>query len=156
MRYKKTVFTRLAPEETRENRHFFESKVRKSFVQWCAYQGLFDGVLSDEEIVRAKSDGKLPKDLDIHHIIPLSGTKDPAVNNFENLAILHKSTHIKINRKIFDPQLKGIEIGEAREIYVPVFKRVDAGRIIAIRSGKMKRNWVPIKRPPANMKKYCR
>ena len=76
--------------------------------------------------------------------------------NLLKLVILHKSTHIKINRVVFDPQLKGIGIGESREIWIPVFKQVDAGRIITIRSGKMKRNWKPIKRPPANMKKYCR
>ena len=153
MKYKKVVFTKLSPDESRENRHFFDKKVKKAFVQFLAYRGDFDGVLGDEEIELAKQ-GRLPKDLDIHHIVPLSGTQDPKVNNFDNLTVLHKSTHIKINRKIFDPQLRGIEIGESREIYIPIFKQVDAGRIIAIRSGKMKRKWIPIKIPPANMKKY--
>jgi len=153
MKYKKATYTKVYPEQSHENRRFFEKRVKKAFVQFLAYRGDFDGVLTEQEIEEAKQ-GKLPPDLDIHHIFPISGTTSPEVNRFSNLTVLHKSTHTKINRQIFDAQLRGIEYGESREIYIPIFKQVDAGRIVAIRSGKMKRKWLPIKVPPANIKKY--
>ena len=159
MEYREITFTRLSPDESRENRHFFEGKVKRAFVQWCAYQGLFDGVLTDDEIVQAKIEGKLPDCLDIHHIVPLSGTKDPAVNEFENLAILYKATHTKINRQIFDPQLKGIKIGESRKILIPVFERVDAKRIMLLRSGRMTKDCelaIPSLSALKEMRNYCR
>lgn len=153
MDYRKINFTKVSPSVSKASRRFFDNHVRRAFVQYVAYVGLFDGVLTEQEIEDAK-DGILPPDLDIHHIVPLSGSMSTDVNAFTNLTILHKSTHIHINRKIFEPQLKDLTDGESREIYIPQFKIVDAGRIIAIREGKLKGRWVPIKRPPANMRKY--
>jgi hypothetical protein len=68
---------------------------------------------------------------------------------------LHKSTHVSINKKVFFPQLKDVgemAVGETREIYIPVFKPVDAGRIVAIREGRMSGKWKMIKNPPKDMK----
>ncbi len=140
MKYKKAVFTKVSPEVSKANRRFFERHVRKAFVQYLAYTHCFDEVLNDIEIEQAK-EGFLPKDLDIHHIFPLSGTADEKVNSFKNLTVLHKATHTMINRTIFQPQLKDVsnmQEGETREIVIPLFKPVDAGRIVALRSGQMK------------------
>ena len=158
MKYKKVVFTKVAPEISKANRRFFERHVRKAFVQYLAYTHWFDNVLNDVEIEQAK-EGYLPKDLDIHHIFPLSGTADEKVNAFNNLTVLHKSTHLTINRSVFEPQLKDVssmQEGETREIYVPVFKPVDAGRIVAIREGKMGKMWRAIKRPPLKRSNFGR
>lgn len=150
MKYKKVVFTKVSPEESKQNRRFFERHVRRAFVQYLAYSGWFNGVLTDEEIKEAKT-GKLPKDLDVHHLIPLSGAQNDDANAFTNLSVIHKSTHLAINRNIFDPQLKDIssmDVGEKRTIWIPVFKPVDAGRIIALRRGQNKAPWRMLKKYP--------
>lgn len=154
MKYKKVVFTKVSPEVSKAHRRFYERHVKKAFVQYLAYTHQFDGVLTEEEIARAK-EGKLPKDLDIHHIFPLSGSESEEVNGFSNLTVLHKSTHVSINKKVFFPQLKDVgemAVGETREIYIPVFKPVDARRIVAIREGRMSGKWKMIKNPPKDMK----
>ncbi len=137
MNLKKIVFTKVPPSISKTNRRFFDRHVRRAFVQYVAYVGLFDGVLTEEEIENAK-DGILPKYLDVHHIVPLSGSTSLDINAFTNLTILHKSTHTYINRKIFEPQLKDLPEGKSREIYIPEFAMVDADRIIAIKAGKSK------------------
>lgn len=94
---------------------------------WCAYEGYFDGVLTPQEIAQAKK-GVLPKDLNIHHKIPLSGSDNPIVNEFANLAVLHKRTHEFINKAYFTPQLTPIRdapFGTSIEIDVPDYHFVD-------------------------------
>ena len=98
MDYRKINFTKVSPSVSKASRRFFDNHVRRAFVQYVAYVGLFDGVLTEQEVEDAK-DGILPPDLDIHHIVPLSGSMSTDVNAFTNLTILHKSTHIHINRK---------------------------------------------------------
>lgn len=153
MKYNKVVFTKVSPEISKSHRRFFDRHVRKAFVQYLAYTNWFDGVLTEKEIIEAKK-GYLPKDLDIHHIFPLSGSESKDVNSFTNLTVLHKSTHLAINRNIFDPQLKDISSmpeGKTREIYIPLFKPVDAGRIIAIRNEKNRGKWQMLKKTPRNL-----
>lgn len=96
---------------------------------WCAYEGYFDGVFTKSEIKKAKK-GELPKDCNIHHKVPLSGTYDSEyVNSFENLVVIHKKTHERINRDIFQPQLNPImtaPFGTQTTIDVPAYGYVDA------------------------------
>lgn len=153
MKYKKVLFTKVSPEVSKAHRRFFDRHVRKAFVQYLAYTHWFDDVLSEAEIENAKK-GRLPEDLDVHHIFPLSGSESDEVNSFINLTVIHKSTHTHINRNIFFQQLRDVssmQEGETREIYIPVFKPVDRGRIVAIRSGKMRKPWVAVKAPPRDM-----
>lgn len=94
---------------------------------WCAYEGLFDGVLDKREIKNAKK-GILPPDLNIHHKIPLSGSMDLFVNDFTNLSIIHKNTHKFINRHVYAPQLRQLEslaFGTEIEIDIPNYDFVD-------------------------------
>lgn len=104
---------------------------------YCAYEGFFDGVLSKSEIEKAKK-GQLPKDLNIHHKIPLSGTYDDEyVNSFANLVVLHKTTHERINREVFQPQLNPIikaPFGTQIEIDVPEYGYVDSKGILLERA----------------------
>ena len=103
---------------------------------------------AQEEAVEEAKKGYLPKDLDVHHIFPLSGSESMDVHSFTNMSVIHKSTHLAINRQIFYPQLKDVssmQEGETREIIIPIFKPVDAGRIIAIRNRQTGRPWQMLK-----------
>ncbi len=147
MKYKKVIFTKVAPEVSKAHRNFYTHHVKKAFIKYLAYSGWFDGVLEEAEIDKAKQ-GVLPPDLDVHHIFPLSGSESQEVHSFTNMTVLHKSTHLAINRQIFRPQLQDLDqmaIGEQREIVIPVFKPVDAGRIIALRSQNTKKPWQLLK-----------
>lgn len=125
----KITYTKIPADICRQNRNFYKNHVRKAFIMWLAYEGYFDGVLSKPEIKKAKK-GQLPKDLNIHHKMPLSGTYDSDfVNSFENLVVIHKNTHERINRDIFQPQLNPImtaPFGTQITIDVPAYGYVDA------------------------------
>lgn len=125
------VYTKITPDAVRSNRNFYKNHVKRAFVMWCAYEGLFDGVLTDNEIERAKR-GSLPDDLNVHHKVPLSGSIDLFVNDFSNLAIIHKNTHEFINKYVFAPQLRQISnapFGTEIEIEVPNYDFVDCDGI---------------------------
>lgn len=125
------IYTKIPPAAVRSQRNFYKSHVKRAFVMWCAYEGKFDGVLSSSEIEQAKR-GALPKDLNVHHKMPLSGSMDLFVNDFSNLAIIHKNTHEFINKYVFAPQLRQIydkPFGTELEIEVPDFDFVDADGI---------------------------
>ena len=94
---------------------------------WCAYEGMFDGILASNEIERAKR-GVLPDDLNIHHKVPLSGSTDLFINDFSNLSIIHRNTHEFINKYVFAPQLRQLydkPFGTEIEIEVPNYDFVD-------------------------------
>lgn len=90
----------------KEARVFFKSRVKKAFIKWLYYKG----VLPWKE---------LPSFLDVHHKHPLGGGGS---NEFTNLVIMTRRDHEKMNKEVFDPQLKGIVEGETREILVPWWK----------------------------------
>ena len=122
------VYVKVEPKVVKENRKFFKNHVKSSFVRWCAYKGYFDGIFTRQEIENAKRGGSLPKDCDIHHIMPLSGCENSSVNDFSNLAVVHKNTHKHINKMVFQPQLHGIEkepYGTTRVIDIPTYHYVD-------------------------------
>ncbi len=147
MKYNKVIFTKISPEKSKRQRQFYDRHVKKAFIKYLAYSGWFDGVLSEKEIDEAKK-GYLPKDLDIHHLFPLSGSESMEVHSFTNMSVIHKSTYLAINRQIFYPQLKDVsnmKEGETREIIIPIFKMVDSGRILAIRNRQTKRPWQMLK-----------
>jgi hypothetical protein len=126
----KKMYTKIEPERVKENRNFYKSHVRTAFIAWCAYKGYLDGVLTKYEVERAKK-GHLPKDLNIHHKMPLSGM-DEGVNEFNNLTIIHKETHEYINRYVFSPQLKPYinePYGTEFEIDIPEYDFVDVNGI---------------------------
>ena len=121
-------YTKIPPDMVRQNRNFYKNHIKRAFVMWCAYEGLFDGVLTDNEIERAKK-GCLPDDLNVHHKVPLSGSIDLFINDFSNLSIIHKNTHEFINKYVFAPQLRQISnapFGVEIEKEVPNYDYVDA------------------------------
>ena len=126
----KVTYTKISPDRVRENRTFYKNRVRTAFIIWCAYEGYLDGVLTPVEVRNAKH-GQLPKDLNIHHRMPLSG-KDEGVNEFNNLTIIHKDTHEYINKHVFSPQLKphiNEPYGTEFEIDIPEYDFVDVNGI---------------------------
>ena len=133
----KVVYEKMLPSVVKENRKFYKDHVKVAFVKWCAYKGYFDGVFTEQEIDLAQRKGHLPKDCDIHHILPLSGCNYTNANDFTNLTVLHKSTHRHINKTIFQPQLKDIEkapYGTLKVIDIPYYRFVDRAGIVAERN----------------------
>lgn len=133
----KVVYEKMLPSVVKENRKFYKDHVKVAFVKWCAYKGYFDGVFTEQEIDLAQRKGHLPKDCDIHHILPLSGCNYTNANDFTNLVVLHKSTHRHINKTIFQPQLKDIEkapYGTLKVIDIPSYRSVDRDGIVAERN----------------------
>ena len=121
-------YTKIQPDCVRQNRNFYKNHVKRAFVMWCAYEGYFNGVLSPNEIERAKK-GCLPDDLNVHHKVPLSGSTDLFINDFTNLTVIHKNTHEFINKYVFAPQLRQLydkPFGTEIEIEVPDYDFVDA------------------------------
>lgn len=129
----KYIYTKVEPDVCKRNRQFYKNHVRKAFIAWLAYEGYFDGIFTKQEIKKAKR-GQLPEDCNIHHKIPLSGTYDnEMVNGFDNLTVIHKRTHEKINSLIFSPQLRPIQTapyGTQIEIDIPEFGYVDRTGIL--------------------------
>ena len=125
------IYKKILPETVRQNRNFYKNHVKKAFIAWCAYEGKLNEVLSKSEIKKAKK-GVLPKDLNVHHKMPLSGSEDLFVNDFSNLAIIHKNTHEFINKYVFAPQLRQLydqPFGTEIEIEIPNFDYVDVDGI---------------------------
>lgn len=123
----KIKYTKIEPDLVRTNRNFYKNHIKKAFVAWCAYEGYFAGLLTKTEIEKAKM-GILPKDLNVHHKVPLSGSNELFVNDFSNLAIIHKNTHEFINKFVFAPQLRQLAdkpFGYEIELEVPNFDFVD-------------------------------
>lgn len=140
----KRIYTKVSADTCRRNRQFYKNHVRRAFICWLAYEGFFNGLFTKKEIKEAKK-GKLPPDCNIHHKMPLSGWDDEKVNSFANLVVIHKKTHERINREIFQPQLNPIikaPVGTQIEIDIPEFGYVDRRGIAEERS----RLWRAIKR----------
>lgn len=139
MREEHIIYTKILPSVVKEQRKFYHNHVKKAFVQWCAYNHLLDSCLSTKELALAKR-GVLPKDLNIHHIVPLSASSSSVVNTFNNLCILHVNTHTRINKQYFQRQLAGMDklpYGSQRGIIIPIFDYVDAEGIIEERKKRL-------------------
>ena len=124
-------YTKIEPDLVRQNRNFYKNHVKRAFVMFCAYEGYFNGVLTPNEIEKAKK-GCLPKDLNVHHKVPLSGSTDLFVNDFTNLTVIHKNTHEFINKYVFAPQLRHLlkePYGTTIEIEVPDYEYIDVDGI---------------------------
>lgn len=138
----KITYTKIPADVCKQNRNFYKNHVRKAFIAFVAYEGFFDGVFSEQEIRKAKR-GQLPPDCNIHHKIPLSGSYDNEyVNSFENLTVLHKNTHERINKEVFQPQLNPMmkaPFGSQIVIDVPDFGYVDSAGILEEREKSLER-----------------
>ena len=134
----KVKYTKVTPDVVKANRNFFKNHVKRAFIMWCAYEGLLDGVLTRNELSAAKK-GSLPKDLNVHHKIPLSGSNELFINDFTNLTIINKKTHEFLNKYVYGPQIKQL-LNEpwGTEIYIeiPDYDYVDVEGIQQERKNK--------------------
>lgn len=108
---KQITYTKNSTKQ-KEERAFFKNRVKKAFLHWLYYKGLIPWK-------------ELPSFLDVHHKHPLGGGGS---NEFTNLVIMVRRDHEKMNREIIEPQLRGIQEGETREITVPWWPSADKGR----------------------------
>ena len=110
------IFTRQPIEKTHELRKEFKHlDTMKVFLNFLLDNGYLDCIAHRINIEKIRK-GKVPKNFDIHHIIPLSGGGSNALSN---LCLIEKSFHKFLNRRCFDPALKNIREGETVEIDIP-------------------------------------
>lgn len=110
------IFTRQPSERTKMLRKEFKhNKVAQTFLKYLHENGYLER-LKGRYILRKLLKGKIPRNFDIHHIIPLSGG---GTNSLSNLCLIEKSFHKFLNRRCFDPALKEIQEGETVEINIP-------------------------------------
>ena len=114
-------FTLQPPEVTKRLRKEFDHKrLNKVFMLWLYRTGKLNPYSHEIDLIRA-SRGIVPSGFDIHHIVPLSGG---GLNKFSNMCLIERNLHKFINKKCFDPALRGIQIGQTITINVPDFPRV--------------------------------
>ncbi|MGN1091179.1 MAG: HNH endonuclease [Alphaproteobacteria bacterium] len=110
------IFTRQSTQKTHEMRKEFRHiNAAKDFLNFLLDNGYLERIKNRINIDKTRR-GKVPKNFDIHHIIPLSGGGSNALSN---LCLIEKSFHKFLNRYCFDPALKNIQEGETVQIDIP-------------------------------------
>ena len=111
-------FVLQPPEVTKALRKQFDKrKLNQVFVRWLFKQGLLNQYADIINLERA-ANGRVPHGFEVHHIVPLSGGGQ---NKFSNFCLIERSLHKFINKKCFDPALRGIRVGESVDIELPDF-----------------------------------
>ena len=114
-------FTLQTPEETKRLRTEFDHRrMNKKFMKWLYRKKKLIPYADHISMERAKR-GRIPHGFDIHHIIPLSGG---GTNHVSNFCLIERSLHKFLNKKCFEPALKGVKIGETVMIEVPDLKQI--------------------------------
>lgn len=115
------IFTLQDPKITKALRKDFERRrLNNLYVMWLYRKGYLEKYAHLMNLERAKK-GRIPRGFDVHHIVPLSGG---GRNWFSNFCLIEKSLHKFINKKCFEPALRGIKPGETVRIELPDFGRV--------------------------------
>jgi len=110
------IFTRQPIQKTHELRKEFKHiNATKNFLNYLLDNGYLNRIRNRINIEKIRK-GKVPKNFDIHHIIPLSGGGSNALSN---LCLIEKSFHKFLNRRCFDPALKNVAEGDTIEIDIP-------------------------------------
>lgn len=110
-----------SPEVTKSLRKEFDRrKMNQKFVKWLYRKGYLTPFAHKISLERARR-GKIPQGFDVHHIIPLSGG---GTNHVSNFCLIERSLHKFINKKCFEPALRGVKIGDTVTVDVPDFGRV--------------------------------
>ncbi len=78
-------------------------------------------MLHPAELRAAQHRGKMPKNCNVHHIIPLSmgGT-----NESSNLCLMDETLHMYLHQKLLDKVRSALQEGETALLILPKFKRV--------------------------------
>ena len=114
-------FTLQTPEETKRLRTEFDRRnMNKKFMKWLYRKKKLVPYADYISIERARR-GRIPHGFDIHHIIPLSGG---GTNHVSNFCLIERSLHKFLNKKCFEPALRGVKIGQTVMIEVPDLKQI--------------------------------
>ncbi|MGN1063131.1 MAG: HNH endonuclease signature motif containing protein [Alphaproteobacteria bacterium] len=109
------------PEVTKALRKEFDRrKMNQKFVKWLYRKGYLTPFAQKISLERARR-GKIPQGFDVHHIVPLSGG---GTNHVTNFCLIERSLHKFINKKCFEPALRGVRIGDTVTVDVPDFGRI--------------------------------
>lgn len=114
-------FTLQSPAHVKEMRKEFDhKKMNQKYVKWLYRKGYLEPFKHQISLERARR-GKIPKGFDVHHIVPLSGG---GTNHVSNFCLIEQSLHKFINKKCFEPALRGVKEGQTVTIELPDFDRV--------------------------------
>lgn len=114
-------FTLQSPAHVKEMRKEFDHKnMNQKYVKWLFRKGYLEPFKHQISLERARR-GKIPKGFDVHHIVPLSGG---GTNHVSNFCLIEQSLHKFINKKCFEPALRGVKEGQTVMIEIPDFDRV--------------------------------
>lgn len=117
----KLQLTLQPPEVTKALRKEFDhKKMNQKFVKWLWRKGYLEPFKHQISLERARR-GKIPFGFDVHHIVPLSCGGNNHVSNF---CLIERSLHKFINKKCFEPALRGAHIGQTVYVELPDFGRV--------------------------------
>lgn len=114
-------FTLQTPAHVKEMRKEFDHKnMNQKYVKWLYRKGYLEPFKHQISLERARR-GKIPKGFDVHHIVPLSGG---GTNHVCNFCLIEQSLHKFINKKCFEPALRGVKIGQTVTVDLPDFGRI--------------------------------
>lgn len=119
-------YRRRAKEEHEALRNAFHHEDRKAFLSYLLTEKSADMRAKGftERNFESLRRGKVPHGYNVHHIKPLDDGGD---NRFDNLVLLPARPQHEAIHRYLDPQLKGLERGEARQVRLPM---IEAGAYV--------------------------
>jgi hypothetical protein len=123
------IYRRRDKLEAESLRHAFHHEDRKAFLSYLLTEKAADMRARGftERNFESLRRGKVPHGYNVHHIKPLDDGGD---NRFDNLVLLPARPQHEAIHRYLDPQLKGLERGEARPVRLPM---IEAGAYAAPR-----------------------
>jgi len=122
-------YRRRAKAEHEALRHAFHQEDRQAFLSYLLTEKGAEMRAKGftERNLESLRRGKVPHGYNVHHIKPLDDGGD---NGFDNLVLLPARPQHEAIHRYLDPQLKGLERGEARRVRLPM---IEAGAYAAPR-----------------------
>lgn len=113
------TYRRRGKAEAEALRHSFHHEERKAFLSYLLAEKSADMRAKGftERNLESLRRGKVPHGYNVHHIRPLDDGGD---NRFDNLVLLPARPQHEAIHRYLDPQLRGLERGEARQVRLPM------------------------------------
>lgn len=115
------TYRRRDQAEAQALRHSFHHEDRKAFLSYLLAEKSADMRARGftERNLESLSRGKVPHGYNVHHIKPLDDGGD---NRFDNLVLLPARPQHEAIHRYLDPQIRGLERGEARQVRLPMIE----------------------------------
>jgi hypothetical protein len=115
------TYVRRAKADADALRQAFHEEDRKAFLSYLLTEKSTDLRARGftERNLESLRRGKVPHGYNVHHIRPLDDGGD---NRFDNLVLLPARPQHEAIHRYLDPQLKGLERGEARRVNLPMIE----------------------------------